>query len=602
MRSVATLALLTFVLSSCAGLDGFGGLGDDKQAESNRATDWYGTDGLSISISQPESVFDVVIPRDMATVLRAATGRLQVQGDGLNPDTELLIAGRVTDVNGNSEEYLLLIETEYAEALGSGRGALIADFKDINAMTVVSDNDREFGHFAGVFRGTVIAVDRQHAQSALNDMVDGTLASRLAHIMSASSAAPNVAFNETIEIKPVVALTQLSPSDCYGADVLGFTTSGTTLGVEAEAYGFPEGQTVRFDLEYIHPESAGRNWLTRGFEYSEGWAWLDMYDISDDIDTKDESETATTGYDGFARVTFPDYKTVYPAFNRDQFRTDIQIQATSGALTTWPRDYLLNVVDEGETITHRAFELCAPEDDSCRMMRQSLPQEALATIAGVERQAIEDGLWNEVWSHVNDCQGGDRIDAGYSEQCGVYLERTDSRLQYRVSTALNFELTVNGEARGGASWQGSYGSLAAAEVAAEFEGSFNLDASVQASFETTELWRDRTNLNILYNGATTQIQWWRVAQPRLRYMQVASYNQCGLTDSVQELILSDLRRSRLVLACEEVPSYDSVCHTVQPTQANAESCEGLLIPTDSEEADFCLEELDLDEDDFPRNR
>ena len=76
--------------------------------------------------------------------------------------------------------------------------------------------------------------------------------------------------------------------------------------------------------------------------------------------------------------------------------------------------------------------------------------------------------------------------------------------------------------------------------------------------------------------------------PRLRYVEISEFNACGDRLSSHEVFLSDLRDSRLVLACEAVPSYDATCYAVEPDDQTVAACNDRLIAPASEAGRACL--------------
>jgi hypothetical protein len=159
--------------------------------------------------------------------------------------------------------------------------------------------------------------------------------------------------------------------------------------------------------------------------------------------------------------------------------------------------------------------------------------------------------------------------------CTTYDLVTDQQVRHSAETELEFELTVKGEARASASWKQPIHGIAAAEVAANLEATFNLHTDLQAYFSSSDSFRNHSSTRIAYDPAQVQLQWWRVGVPTLRYVEIVEIDACGDRLASTDVFLSDLRSTQLELACQPI-DYEG-CRGIQPTPEAVQACGALLI-------------------------
>jgi len=585
-----TLALSATAAAGC-------GLFDDEDAW------WEGTDEpsygdkadgiapLTIFLSREQANIRRIIDDErLGSLPRSLTGVLNLDGVTLSDDVVLIIEGAVHRFDHQVDQHLLVVQPHFvsaADGAANPGGFLLVDLKDEERRHVISEEGAPFGAAPGRFIGRVIAT----TEVGLADELSSQLRDYYIRPVHFGERPPNVLDlgdenPTTLYVRPNVALTLLAPADgCLGDAVVDTTVDGKPLRVAATVDGFPAGP-VDVEIRYRRPHYAHDSVGEQLWDYISGL-------VDAGVEERREKRVAfvATGKTT-AEVAFDDYRTGSPPAGEDLFPTEIElVAATSASNSAYAQSavHQVTVVDEGAQVIVDHFDLCPPGDEGCRRLRdQDAALNLVARRNIVEWQAERDGLYRTVTEPLSRCAGGDAIPGDFSEDCVAYHESDDTELSAHLATQLQFELTVNGEAQGGASWGGAIQGLASADIAAAFKATFQLDADLSAKFSSSRVWRDHHSLDVIYDPSTTQIQWWRVVTPRLRYIELADFDACGQELSSHEIFLSDLRDSRIVIACEEVPSFDSVCHAVEPTVESNAACDELLIDPASELGMECL--------------
>lgn len=578
-RPGTLLTLLTALATSasCLGDDAWW-LGDEEPDYTGKAD---ADVPLTIYITHEQPTIRKILSKEaIGDLSRGRTGYLNLDGRSLNEDVVLIFDGEVHRFDGKVDRILTVIQPTYiSNAAGAANpdGFLKVDFKALD--TTRHHGSDALARHAGVYRGDIIATDKL----GVGDPLPEDLTDLLIRPDNAFQRPPNYLRDVDIFITPNVALTRLSPaaSSCFGDDIVDVTLSDTDLAIEVEVEGFPDNVPVTVELIRRDPQTAG------------GGFWEHLIDPvtglwEDELEETVETRTAANG----EVVKFANQTTLEAGFFENKFNSYYEVRAYAGNdRTIFAKPYIheMTVVDSGEEIIVDQFELCPFEDDACRALRDKYaPENVVARRNVIEWKAAGQGLYETITRPIGSCSGGDAISGEFSDTCKVYRESTDSELEANVSAELQFELTANGKAQGEASWSGGVNGLASAEIEAAFKAEFNIEASLDASFSASRTWASHSSLDVLYDPSNTQLQWWRVVTPRLRYLEIAEFNVCGARLRSTDLFLSDLRDSRLVLACEEVPSFDTVCHAVEPTADTVAACNELLIDPESAEGKQCL--------------
>ncbi len=590
VRHAMTLALLSTVAASCGILD------DDDPWWEGTDEPSYGdkADGivpLTIFLSRGQAnVRRIIDDERLGSLPRSLTGELNLDGVTLSDDVVLIIEGTVYRFDHQVDRHLLVVQPHFVsaeEGAANPGGFLLVDLKDEERRHVITQEGAPLGAAPGRFIGRIIAT----TDVGLGDELSAELRDYYIHPVHLGERPPNVLDlddeNPTaLYIRPNVALTLLAPADgCLGDAVVDTTVDGKPLRVAATVDGFPAGP-VDVEIRYRRPHYAHDSVGEQLWDYISG-----LFDAG--VEERSEKRTAfvATGR-ATAVVAFDDYRTGSPPDGQDLFPTEIELVAsTGGSNSAFAQSavHQVTVARAGAEVIVDHFDLCPPGDEGCRALRDQ--KTALNVVARrniVEWQAERDGLYDTVTEPLSRCAGGDAIPGDFSDDCVAYHESDDSELSAHLATQLQFELTVNGQAQGGASWGGAIQGLASADIAAAFKATFQLDADLSAKFSSSRVWRDHHSLDVIYDPSTTQIQWWRVVTPRLRFIELADFDACGQRLTSHEIFLSDLQDSRIVIACEEVPSFDSVCHAVEPTVESNAACDQLLIDPASELGMECL--------------
>lgn len=586
----SALALSSALAAGC-------GLLDDEEAWwEGRDEPSYGdkADGiapLTIFLSREQaSVRRIIDGERLGSLPRSMTGVLNLDGVSLSDDVVLIIEGAVHRFDQKVDQHLLVVQPHLvsaADGAANPGGFLLVDLKDQERRRVIRQEGAALGAAPGRFIGRIIAT----TEVGLADELSSQLRDYYIRPVHLGERPPNVLDLDdenptTLYVRPNVSLTLLAPADgCLGDAVVDTTVSGKPLQVAATVDGFPAGP-VEVEIRYRRPHHAHDSVGEQFWDYISG-----LFDAG--VEERREKRVAfvATGQ-ATAEVAFDDYRTGSPPAGQDLFPTEIELIASTSASNRAHAQsavHQVTVVTEGAQVIVDHFDLCPPGDAGCRQLRdQDAALNVVARRNIVEWQAERDGLYRTVTEPLSRCAGGDAIPGEFSEDCVAYHESDDSELRAHLATQLQFELTVNGQAQGGASWGGAIQGLASADIAAAFKATFQLDADLSARFESSRVWRDHHSLDVIYDPSTTQIQWWRVVTPRLRYIELSDFDACGQRLTGHEIVLSDLRDSRIVVACEEVPSFDSVCHAVEPTDASNAACDQLLIDPASPLGMECL--------------
>ncbi len=573
------------------------------QAESEEAAWWLGTgepsptgkaDGtspLTIFFVDEQPKMRRILDEDLGSVAATSTGILNLDGRGFGDGVVLLFDGELHRWDGSVEHHALAIEPWWipGEAGAANEGGFLRiDFQDRRSIHVFEQEGSPFGTTAGIFEGDVLATDER----TLSELADAGELPRFRDLMIRparfTERPPNYLRGQKVFIRPNVALTQLLPEGgCIGEDVVDRTTTQTELFPEVAVTGFTPGTEVTVELRYIEPR-----YTTESIRET-AWDFISAV-FSGGLEERVLTETVTVpGSGGPVTVSMPSVLVKSPPPASDLYPVEIEVQAyeaaRAGAFAD-PARHRVEVVREATEVMVDHFELCPLDDVACHELRDRYePDNVIAHRNVIEWKAEQDGLYDTVTRPIGECAGGDRVSGAFSDACTIYRESNDRELSGRVGAELNFELNVNGQAGGKASWAGGIPGVASAKLQAAFEAGFGLETDLTASFESSRVWRNRNSLDVLYDPTEAQVQWWRVATPRLRFLELADFDACGQRRSSNEVFLIDLRQSRLVLACEEVPSFESSCHAVEPTNEAVAACNTVLIDPESDEGRMCLE-------------
>lgn len=525
---------------------------------------------------------------EMGNIVRSRTGILNIDGSSLTNETVLIIQGEFFPYEGGRERHLLVAKPRYVtkeEGAYTDGGFLRLDLKSASNIRVYEQSGSQLGTKAGVFRGQIIAT----TALTLDQRPDDDLSVYYLRPRVYNQRPPNLLANREIYFRPNVALVRLKPHlDCFGRYVVDTTLAQEELEVAIGLDGFPSGREVEVAIRYRFPHNAAGSVAGHLWDYISGI-------FASEYDEVEQKRRVRVNSPTQMFVSMDAYRTLAPAWGDDLYAMEIEVEArqtTGSGAYSGPYSHQLKVVNRGEQVLVDQFELCPPGDDACRALRdQYAPDNVIARRVVLEEIAEMRGLYNTITRPVGRCEGGDRVGGSFTDDCRVYRESQDTEVSFNVEAELNFELNVNGNAQGRGSWMGSLpGGLASAEIEAAFKAAFSLDVELHASFETSRTWIDRHSLDVVYDPRNTQIQWWRVVTPRLRFLELAEFDACGQRLGSNEIYLSDLTNSRLVLACEEVPSYNTVCHAVEPSDTTVANCDRLLIPVDSARGQMCLME------------
>lgn len=537
---------------------------------------------LTIFLSEAQTTV-----RRIATTPDETMGVLHLDGKSLDDRTVLIFSGQLHRFDGPVEDHLMVIQPRYySKAAGAANpdGFLVVDLKANDRIRVVERDGWPLGTMAGVFRGDIIATN----QLALNGPLPSDLTSLYIRPAGYGQRPPNVLSDVALQIQPNVWLSALRPigrgdDPCQGENVVDTTLAGTGLEVQARVEGFPAGRPVTVEVHYRVPHYTAEHPVEHLWDYfSDMWAG--------EVDETVQTAVILGSAEGGA-IPLPGYVTLDPPWGSDLYAMSIEVRAYqdphSGA--TGGLIHELMVVDEGSQVVVDHFELCPIGDEPCRALRDAnTAYNVVARRNVIEWTAQRQGLYDTITRPIGRCSGGTSVGGTFADDCTVYRENSDTELSYRVSSELNFELNVDGQAKGSASWGRVLPGIGGADLGGQLKATFNLQADLTASFSTSRTWISRHSLDVIYDPSETQLQWWRVVTPRVRYVQVGEFDACGARRNAHDVYLSDLTESRLVLACEAVPSYDAVCHAVEPTAETVGACNQRLIDPDSERGRQCI--------------
>ncbi|MFN3199955.1 MAG: hypothetical protein ACE366_16285 [Bradymonadia bacterium] len=548
---------------------------------------------LTLVTSKPEiNVYARLDADRMGNLSRGKTAMFNLDGMKLSDHTVLIIDGDLHTYEGDVETHRLVVKPEHIsakEGAANPDGFFIVDLKDEDNIQVIKADGAPFGSNPGVFRGRIIATEA----IAPGDVVSESLYDYYLEPAAFGQRAPNVLSfpgrNRSFNIRPAMGLTMLSPTgNCLGSDLVQTTLAGEKLNIEAGFQGFPAGRKITVEARLLMPHYTAESTLGQLWNYAEGL-------FGDEADVVVFREQVTPNENGEVRISFDKFTVRHPGFGEDYYTLSIDVLAYSADGNVQPSAqspaHHLVVVRPDTLVPVDAFELCPPGDDECKDLRDRYASEdVLARRQIVEWKAERDGLYDTITRPLGRCAGGDQVAGEFTESCTYYHESSDMELAASVEAELNFELSVNGQASGEGSWGGSIDGLATGSIEGAFKAAFSLEADLKGKFKTSRVWKNRRSLDVLYDPSSTQIQWWRVVTPRVRYLELAQFDACGARHAEYKMYLSDLRDSRLVLACEEVPSFDSVCHAVEPTAERVQACNTLLLDPESAEGQACLGE------------
>jgi hypothetical protein len=585
MRHFFLLPLILSVstLGACAGEEAWW-LGDEEPTCSEKC-DASNAPLTIILTNRRNKIRKILDGESLGPLERGRTGRLNVDGRGLRDDTMMVFRGTLHRFDGAVEEHFFTVQPRYiSHEAGAANpdGFLVVDLKTENIRSFANGLD-PLGTHAGIFRGELVASN----ELTLEDVIDDDLSDLFIRPSNAFQRPSNYLKDVELVITPNVVLSTFKPKDvnCFGADVVDTTLSNTDLDIEVLTDGFPAGEKVEVKMRYLVPQTAATGTLEHLSDFVGGLLGREIEEHVATATIADVSQSPS--------VSFPGFRTKESAWGDSYFNFEIEVSATSASGNIFSDTYVHNVtvVNEGQEAIVDAVELCPEGDAACHTLRDAKAADNVVARRNViEFKAQSQGLLETVTRPIGSCSGGDTVAGDFSDACVAYHEETDTQISASLATELQFELHVNGEAQGEKSWEGGIPGLGSAKVEAAFSGKFKLDADFKASFETSRSWRDHNSLDVIYDPSDTQIQWWRVVTPRVRYLEFGEFNSCGQQISENEVFLTDLRDSRMVLACEAVPSFDTVCHAVEPNTDSVAACNELLINPTSPEGLACSAE------------
>jgi hypothetical protein len=565
------------------------GAGGCMAAEESGAQTWEANEQLlTIFFSEQQVQVPMVLKAErLGDRSREDTGLVDIDGRNLSERTVLIFAGELHRYDAAPgappERHLMLVQPHYidrSEGAANAEGFLRADLKASERQRNLSSHE-PLGKNAGLFKGQIIATEAV--------TLDGSLAPSLDKYLLRSSNAfrppPNRIANAEIRFLPHAALVKLAPSGgCYGDSLVDVTIAHTPLEAEIELQGFRAGKRVTVETRFLVPRFAGAGPIEHFKDWVGSFLWSDSLE--------EHLVTQTVSAQPGARIKLPAFRPPEAAWGADHFEMAVEVRAyvdkVAGPFAK-PYIHRLVVTDPGAHVAVDAFALCPIGDAACQELRdKDAPDNVIARRRVLEWKAETMGLYQTVVEPIGSCVGGNVATTSYGDYCSVYHESKDKMIKANVKTALNFQINVNGKANAGGSLAGTYNGIAAGEIQAEAQASLGLEVDLGASFATSSIWLEHASLTTIYDPSTTQLQWWRVVAPRLHYVEVAEFSACGDRVASAEVFLADLRDSRLMLACEAVPSFNTVCHAVEPTADAVKACKKLLIDPKSARGKQCL--------------
>jgi hypothetical protein len=521
----------------------------------------------------------ILATEQLGELERDRTGILNVDGHDFNDNTVLIFSGELHRYDGKVEPQLFVVKPENLPKQVKtkfGTSYLRADLKADSGKQYAAGASR-LGSIAGVFRGEIIATDKLSVGTKPN----ADLKKYYVKPSNPNERPPNVLRKTTFYIDPNISLTKLLPKStnadpCLGNTMIDNTNVGTLLGAFA-VDGFPTDKPVQIEMHYLYPRgTAATVWGT----------WWSALTGSFAGNTVDDVVVKGTLAAGKITGELGEVKLRSPALNTQVYAMAIELRAriddTLPAIATFRHQ--LTVAAPNADIIVDTVELCPIDDASCHDFRDNgVPENVVARRDQIEREALAANLYQPTIAPISSC-ASDKVGG---TACSIYSERKDSAIERNVKAGATFSVAVDGNASVSGAWTGpKIAGLDTPKLEAAFQGAFNLDADFSATFQSTAKWTNRKKLDVYYDPTKTQIQWWRIAHPKLRYIQIARVNACGDYLNAHKAFLADTRDSRIVLSCEAVPA-NRQCNAVEPTPANVDSCATLLINPASEAGQAC---------------
>ncbi len=617
----ARLSLITsMALLATSALTTPGCLSDASESDAA-----YATEDADIRIyfaDQRVAMGKILDTEKLGARTRFQTGYLYVDGQGfavgedeVPKDMKLIFEGELFPYAGGEPLRVLTVaRPEYIPArYAATDGTLRVDFKDPHAIDTLGDSGG-LGHVAGVFRGRVIATTRS---------TDTLTRYNVDEYLAPGPIGPVPPRNEIrdaeIFITPHAVLSDFTPvaanGSCFGREVVDQTVEWTNMDVGVALDGFPNDQPVTVEIRYYTPREVydahdGKwTWWEYLTDWTHWWAvWPGAEGHNVHIDTK--TVTMQPGQ----KLTMEHYSTGSASEKilfegKSHYRMYMEVVAyvdpDIGPFSV-PYRHELIVAEDGASIPIDSFELCGPppsespslldeeerareaEAQACRRHRdRHLPDNVKARRQVVEWRADQDGLFNDVFQPVSDCLGADVASGPEANYCTTFSSEQTSKWEAKASLAANFSLSVNGEGQAGGKLEGSYNGIASGQIEAELKGAFSLDASFDSVFSTTISEEQKRSMTVRYDPSETKVQWYRKAQPRVSYLQLAELDACGDHRREADVFLSDFRASRLILTCEDVGVHEVCDRDIAPTPEATLACADRLIHEDDERAAQC---------------
>ena len=558
---------------------------------------------LSIFSRHDQTSMTVIAPDRRAMPGSEDGGSFHLDGYAIDDQVVLVIDGSFYRYDGEVEQHTLMVRPYYtssAEGAPGREGFLTVDLTSPDRARVVRQEGDALGTRAGAFRGRIYATRRVRLGGDLPDNLED-LAERSPQ---RGERPPNTLdFSSTpLFIRPTIAITRVLPqgTNCLGAERIDATTSGVSLEVETAVYGFAPDDDVQIDLEYHVPEQSkrgfwGHTWGVLTWPHSSG-PRIETFSQKRWMDSDAHNRATQVSFDGVGRS----YRTDADAWGDGDDLYTLNIHARAHVLNgpkpraaTPVARHTMVVTNEGELVVADYFEMCRPEDERCRVeRRRSLPSNLVARREAEEFNAIAAGRFETTQVALTECRGGGAFAGPYSETCSVYQAESDRELKASIEAELQGSVELQGRVAGQVSAAGVIPGLGEADVSGKLKAAFNLDASFNTSFKESVVWKDNQDLNVLYDSSLTQIQWWRIVHPRVRYMRIVEYDLCGAEVRAQEAFAEDYSDTSMVLTCRsgEANPIENACNPIYPDREGIEACETALIDPDGALGRQCLDE------------
>jgi hypothetical protein len=559
--------------------------GEDEWGEDEPAYDGKedGAGAMTIFLPQVSNhIRKILATEQLGELERDRTGILNLDGHDFDDQTVLIFSGALHRYDGKVEPQLFVVKPEkVAKQIKTkfGTSYLRADLKGSNGKQFATGSSA-LGSAAGVFRGDIIATNLL----AFGDKPNSDLKKYYVKPMNPNERPSNVLRKATFYVDPNIALTKLLPKNagqdpCLGNTMIDTTTVGSVFG-EFAIDGFPADKPVQIEIHYLYPKGSASTQVGTYWQ-----AFADAFTggaVDDVVVKKNLAAGRLTGDIGELKLRLPALSTKVYALG---IELRARIDSNSPAIATFRHQ--LTVAEPKAEIVVDAVELCPIGDAACHDFRDNgVPENVVVRRDEIEAEAAAANLYKPTIAPISSC-AGNRIGGS---ACTIYSERKDSAIETNVKTGATFSVSVDGSVAGGSSWSlPKIAGVATGTLTAAFKGAFNLSADFSATFQKSDKWVHRSKLDVYYDPNKTQIQWWRIAYPKLRYLHMAQVNSCGDYLNAHKAFLADTRESRLVLSCEAVPS-DRQCNAVEPTTENVDSCAGLLIDPASPAGEACRAE------------